>query len=66
MARTTAEIVAEIAYVENQLSPENLSWDGERSRIQIFVARENLMERMVNLLAELQNVQRVKFKLVED
>jgi len=52
--RHPAAIQAEIDSVENQLSPENLFWDGERPRGQALAAGRVLNRRLKALEAELR------------
>lgn len=53
MPRTKEQIKEEIDYVENQLSPENLSWDGERPKKEIKRAMAQLTKRLKELQNEL-------------
>jgi hypothetical protein len=52
--RHPAAIQAEIDSVENQLSPENLFWDGERPRGQAMAASRVLNRRLKALEQELR------------
>ena len=46
-------IIQDLRRVESRLSPENLSWDGERSASQVRVAARRLNAEKRRLLAEL-------------
>ena len=51
--RTDAAILADIRGVYNQLSPENLTWDGERSRAEVTKASRILNDKLRTLFAEI-------------
>ncbi len=51
--RPDALIIQDLRRVESRLSPENLSWDGERSAAQVRTAARRLNAEKRALLAEL-------------
>jgi len=52
-ARSEADIIAALRRIEGDLSPENLYWDGERSRAEARRAESRLMAERKALVAEL-------------
>lgn len=52
-ARPEADLIAALRRIENALSPENLYWDGERSRTAARAAERRLMAERKVLVAEL-------------
>jgi hypothetical protein len=52
-ARSEADLIAALRRVENALSPENLHWDGERSRAEARRAEAHLKAERRTLVAEL-------------
>ena len=53
MKRTDAEILADLRDVDNQLSPENLTCDGELSAVQVRKRHTALKKQEAKLLKEL-------------
>ena len=51
--RSEADIIAALRRIESDLSPENLYWDGERSRAEARRAEARLMAERKVLVAEL-------------
>lgn len=51
--RPDEDIIKDIRDVEAQLSPENLSWDGERPALEVRRARTALNKRRASLVKEL-------------
>lgn len=51
--RTDAEIISDLQDIECQLSPENLSCDGERSRADTKRAERALLAKKAALIKEL-------------
>ena len=51
--RSEADIIAALRRIESDLSPENLYWDGERSRAEARRAEARLMAERKALVAEL-------------
>lgn len=51
--RSEADIIAALRRIEGELSPENLYWDGERSRAEARRAESRLMAERKALVAEL-------------
>lgn len=52
--RTRSEIEREIEYVMNQLEPENLSCDGERTGDEYYREQKRLNAKLTSLENELQ------------
>jgi hypothetical protein len=52
-ARSEADLIAALRRIEGDLSPENLYWDGERSRTEARRAEARLMAERRTLVAEL-------------
>ena len=52
-ARSEADLLAALRRIEASLSPENLYWDGERSRTAARAAESRLMAERKALVAEL-------------
>lgn len=52
-ARSEADLIAALRRIEASLSPENLYWDGERSRTAARAAERRLMAERKALVAEL-------------
>ena len=52
-ARSEADLLAALRRIEGDLSPENLYWDGERSRTAARAAERRLMAERKALVAEL-------------
>lgn len=52
-SRTTEAILADLRDVENQLSPENLHWDGERPPSEARRAERKLSRQRAALIREL-------------
>jgi len=52
-AENTARILEKIRAVENKLSPENLHWDGERSKTEARKAERALTKELNALVKEL-------------
>ena len=52
-ARSEADLLAALRRIEASLSPENLYWDGERSRTAARAAERRLMAERKALVAEL-------------
>lgn len=51
--RSEAEILNDLRGVESSLSPENLSWDGERPAREVAAARKRLLAERKALVKEL-------------
>lgn len=51
--RPDSEILSDLRSIESRLSPENLSWDGERSASQVRAAARRLNAEKRRLLREL-------------
>lgn len=51
--RSEADLIAALRRIENALSPENLFWDGERSRAEARRAESRLMAERSVVVAEL-------------
>lgn len=51
--RSEADLIAALRRIENALSPENLFWDGERSRAEARRAESRLMAERKVVVAEL-------------
>lgn len=51
--KTREEIQARLDQIECELSPENLSWDGERPAAQVRIAAARLMKEKRELNAKL-------------
>lgn len=52
--QTRDEIYTELDRIYSQLSPENLTWDGERPKNEIVAAARSLKARQQALYAELK------------
>ena len=56
-ARKKAFLLEAIADIDNQLSPENISWDGERPTADVWRAAKVLLNKRAELKLQLDSLE---------